>query len=142
MKLQFELTMPNNNSWNGVDTGNTGGHFIYRDVDKRKADELIDKSFYYNFDDGWGANVAISKHRKQKSNGFRGYDWMVDEIIEFGKIFCVQDRRMKGSFEKEFKDKMKAFFESPEYTKTDIRFLTKGVFGCIANFHFKNNVGI
>ena len=29
--------MPNNNAWNGVDKGNKGGHFAFRNVDKATA---------------------------------------------------------------------------------------------------------
>lgn len=62
MNLRFEITMPNNNSWNRVDTGNKGGHFAFRDVDKTTAEKLDGKSFYYNFGDGWGANVLVTKN--------------------------------------------------------------------------------
>lgn len=142
MILQFELTMPNNSSWNGVDTGNKGGHYLHVNVDKRKADELDGKSFYYNFGDGWGANIKVTKHRKQKSNGFRGYDWMVDEILKYGKIFPVHNRRAKNLFEREFKEKMADFIRSAEYVKTDIRFLTENVARIIGELHFEKGVGV
>jgi len=86
MVLRFELTMPNVGSWNGVDTGNKAGCFIFKVVPKKEAVELIDKNFYYNFGDGWGANVKVTQNRRSKSNGFRGYSWMVDSILEHGKI--------------------------------------------------------
>lgn len=89
MILQFELTIPNVGSWNGVDTGKKEGCYIYRNIDKKQAETLINKSFYYNFGDGWGANVKVTKHKKQKSEGFRGYDWMVDEILKYGKIINI-----------------------------------------------------
>jgi len=92
MILRFEITMPNNGSWNGVDTGNKGGHYIFQDVPKKQADVLNGTSHYYNFGDGWGANVSVSKARKSKSNGFRGYDWMVKELLHFGKILEKQER--------------------------------------------------
>ena len=86
MLLRFELTMPNVGSWNNVDTGAKPNCFIWRSVPKEKVKELQDKSFYYNFGDGWGANVKITRNRRSKTAGFRGYDWMVDSIIKNGKI--------------------------------------------------------
>ena len=86
MILRFELTMPNNNAWNGKDAGNKGSHFEFRNVDKKTADKLDGKNFYYNFGDGWGANVQVTKNKKCKTNGFRGYEWMIDSIIECSGI--------------------------------------------------------
>ena len=92
MKIRFELTMPNNNSYNGVDTGIKGGHFIYENVSKDTALKLVGTNHYYNFDDGWGANVKITSEKGTKSNGFRGYDWMVKEILYYGKILLRKER--------------------------------------------------
>jgi len=142
MMLQFELTIPNNNSWNGIDTGNKGGYFIHVNVDKKKADELNGKEFYYTFVDGWRANIKVSKHKKQKSNGFRGYNWMVDEIIKYGKIFEVHNRRARNLFEKELKEKMTAFINSDEYVKTHPQFLTENVAMIIAELHYKKGIGV
>ena len=51
---------------------------------------------YYNFGDGWGANVSVrivegAKSRNQAikgSKGFCGYDWMIDSILKHGKIIA------------------------------------------------------
>ena len=93
MIIRFELTMPNVGSWNGVDTGRKAGCFIFRKVPKKTADELDGKSFWYDFGDGWGANVTTTKNRRSKSAGFRGYDWMVDEILYHGKILTRDERK-------------------------------------------------
>ena len=97
MIICFELTMPNVGSWNGKWTGATKRYFIFKTLQKSKISRLMQnnetRNFYYNFGDGWGANVKltqISSKEKQKLNkinaGFMGYDWMVDSIIENDKI--------------------------------------------------------
>ena len=85
--------MPNNNSWNGIDTGNKGSHYAFRTVSKEIADRLDGKNYYYNFGDGWGAGITVKKVDKKEANkirkesrGFCGYDWMIDSIIYKGKI--------------------------------------------------------
>lgn len=112
MLLKFELTMPNNNAWNGVDTGNRGAHFAFRKVDKQIAESLDGKNFYYNFGDGWGANVYVSKGKKCKTEGFRGYDWMVDEIIKYGDIKNVQERRFRNRLNDAFSSFIRGFVEA------------------------------
>ena len=95
--LSFELTMPNVGSWNGKWTGATRKYYIIRKFlkkDESKITEMLkDGSYYYNFGDGWGANVAVEKitskeasRRMKLSSGFAGYDWMVRSIIENGTI--------------------------------------------------------
>lgn len=102
MNIIFELTMPNCGSWNRIDTGNKEGCFIFKKVDTKTAEKLIGTSHYYNFGDGWGANIKITKGRKCRTNGFRGYDWMVEEIIKYGKIINLTERRFNNKLKKEF----------------------------------------
>lgn len=102
MNIIFELTMPNCGSWNGKDTGNKEGCFIFKNVDNKTAEKLIGTNHYYNFGDGWGANIRVTKGRKCKTNGFRGYDWMVEEIIKYGKIITRGERRFNDKLKKEF----------------------------------------
>lgn len=53
---------------------------------------------YYNFGDGWGAGVSVKivdgvkgKNAAIKgSKGFCGYEWMIDSILERGKITTEQ----------------------------------------------------
>lgn len=102
--LSFELTMPNRASWNGKWTGDEKKFFRGRSLDSKDAEILLggkDKSsFYYNFGDGWGANVLVEKvsamenrKRLKKSAGFYGYDWMIDEIINHGRILERKTRQ-------------------------------------------------
>ena len=54
--------------------------------------------YYYNFGDGWGASVNVyildgakeASRLRRKSDGFCGYEWMIDSIITNGKILCPQ----------------------------------------------------
>lgn len=100
--ISFELTMPNVGSWNGKWTGEGEKYFIIKSVSNKFFKDNIEKlldgeklynSWYYNFGDGWGANVrmeiidaTIARHRRKVSKGFCGYGWMVDSIIKRGKI--------------------------------------------------------
>lgn len=110
MKVSFELTMPNVGSWNGKWTGAAKKYWHTISVRKgakgnmsiERIHELLDgkesKSFYYNFGDGWGANVRMEiidhvecRKRLKQSAGFCGYEWMVHSILENGKIM-VKDK--------------------------------------------------
>jgi hypothetical protein len=99
MLIKFELSMPNTNSWNGKWSGE--GDLFARVVNfgrgkanDEKANEILDKkSFYYNFGDGWGASVSVSKidtkeaaKVRKNTAGFCGYDWMISSIRDHGKI--------------------------------------------------------
>jgi len=63
MILSFESTMPNVGSWNGQWTGQSSKYYRHRNVSKQEAEKILaDKernSWYYNFGDGWGANVSV-----------------------------------------------------------------------------------
>lgn len=94
-KVVFKLSMPNVGSWNGQWSGQSNNYIIKKNLTDKKYIELgLDKngqnSWYYNFGDGWGANVSCETlsigKRLPKSDGFCGYDWMVDSIMHFGVI--------------------------------------------------------
>lgn len=99
MTLMFQLSMPNNNSWNGRWSGAGKFYAIFKTFSGKnggaRAQELLNhRSFYYNFGDGWGASVAVTQvQRRQQSDGFCGYDWMVDSILAHGKI--MNDAQVK-----------------------------------------------
>jgi hypothetical protein len=103
MLLAFELTMPNVGSWNGKWTGasncyarvmNYTEKYGTSRVAQEKLDDLLKhKSYYYNFGDGWGANVSVKEvsrgeaaKLRRESKGFCGYDWMMDSILAHGEI--------------------------------------------------------
>lgn len=103
MTLCFTLTMPNRGSWNGRWSGENSYYAVTRTLanskrGREKAATLAGKSFYYRWDDGWGASVsvrAIDGHEarsvRKKSKGFCGYDWMVDSILKHGAIYGSKD---------------------------------------------------
>ncbi len=100
--ISFELTMPNRASWNGKWTNDGKKLWVVRKF--KQKDEIVSsfdkpRSFYYNFGDGWGANVSTetvdrktAKYRIKNSAGFSSYEWMVDEILKHGRILTREER--------------------------------------------------
>lgn len=95
MILSFALSMPSNNAWNGKWSGDESFYAIVRNVrTQAKAQIILDgKRYTYNFGDGWCAAVTVrevdakeARQIRNKSQGFCGYDWMVDSIFRSGKI--------------------------------------------------------
>lgn len=101
--ILYELTMPHVGSWNGKWTGEGRGYFLVKSYKKESelpAKVLSMKNYYYNFGDGWGVNINCSQilssekaGYKKKSSGFCGYEWMVKEIEEYGRIKTLKERR-------------------------------------------------
>lgn len=90
--IAFVLTMPNRGSWNGRWSGENDLHAIVK-TERAVPKEIVGKSFYYTWDDGWSACVSVEKVEckegnklRQKSRGFCGYNWMVDSLIKKGRI--------------------------------------------------------
>lgn len=93
--------MPNVGSWDGKWTGAAKKYYVIR-VFRGKASAAflrgpmqseIKRGFYYNFGDGWSANVCAeivdapeARRREKQSSGFWGYEWMIDSIVKYGKI--------------------------------------------------------
>lgn len=93
----FKLTMPNRNTWNGKWTGDEM-IFARSKKDKDVPKEVIGKSFLHHWDDGWIACVSVEKmdckeanKLMRMSNGFCGYDWMIESIIRYGEIRYKRD---------------------------------------------------
>lgn len=99
MTLLFELTMPNVGSWDGKWSGANRRHLLIRKLSNTKknlerATKLVG-NYHYSWSDGWGANVQCTviepkcaRYFRKLSDGFCGYDWMVDSILERGKILA------------------------------------------------------
>lgn len=97
MILCFELSMPHAASWNGKWSGADQGHYIFKTSQATSMQKLFVKldggSWTYRWDDGWCAMIsarivdAKEARKLRKANaGFYGYDWMVKDILAFGKI--------------------------------------------------------
>ena len=91
--IAFELAMPDNNAWNGKWTGEGKCYCIIKSFSN--TSKLIPKLGYYSysFGDGWRAAVTVrevtssaAKQLRKESQGFCGYDWMVDSILSHGEI--------------------------------------------------------
>lgn len=91
-KTVYVLSMPNVGSWNGQWSGRDSLYCIVKPKSKQD-EEFYGKSYYYNFGDGWGANIDILKVESKEANkmkkvsrGFCGYDWMISSIYKHGDI--------------------------------------------------------
>lgn len=91
-RVVFTLSMPNRGSWNGGWSGSENNYTITkRLIDKTIARLGLDKgeqSWYHNWNDGWGASISArivpTGERLKKSDGFCDYNWMVENIIQYG----------------------------------------------------------
>lgn len=93
-RVEFRLSMPGVGSWNGKWTGESNNYTIVRSLSDKKIEELgisdggMDWS--YSFGDGWrasvGARIMAVGEKAKKSDGFCGYDWMVDSIVDNNAI--------------------------------------------------------
>jgi len=96
MILAFTLSMPGCPSWNGRWSGEGRKFVIVKTFTSKELAKAVlileEKSFSYRWDDGWMAGIDVhhvdssqaAKLRKA-SDGFLGYDWMVDTIVKYGK---------------------------------------------------------
>ena len=85
--------------------GEGENYVVYRNLSKSKCVSLglkttLDKkSWRYDFGDGWTAEVTAvlwpSTLKKEKSDGFCGYEWMVDNIIKWN---CPRYDCEKGGY--------------------------------------------
>lgn len=102
MIISFELTMPNVASWNGRWSGEGKKYYVVRKAyshEAKRIKELIGEkqsvSWYYRWEDGWGANVSLEiidaaegRKRRKITAGFCGYEWMIESILKYNRIFA------------------------------------------------------
>lgn len=100
--IAFELSMPNNNSWNGRWSGQGNVYARVHSIRSKAIGErvLANTGYYYNFGDGWGAHVAVrevdaatARKLRNASKGFCGYDWMIEQIKQHGRILKLHEQR-------------------------------------------------
>lgn len=103
VSVAFILTMPGAASWNGRWSGEGRLYARVRRISQRRADEIVG-SHGYSWSDGWRASVEVrivdaaeSRRLSKHTQGFCGYDWMVNSIIDIGYIASDADRRHLGS---------------------------------------------
>jgi hypothetical protein len=104
--------MPNVGSWNGKFTGEGHLNCIVKSypVDSPIPKKVLSMKhgYRYDFGDGWSVNIKATEitgkekpKYKKESKGFYGYEWMVKEIEEFGRIRTVTERRQEEVLKKE-----------------------------------------
>lgn len=96
MLVAYTLSMPSAPSWNGKWSGAERLHVVVRRYkDATAADITKIGSYYYRWEDGWAASVSArivpaseAAQLRKKSAGFAGYDWMIDSIELYRKIYA------------------------------------------------------
>jgi hypothetical protein len=100
MILAFKLSMPGCGSWDGKWSGEGRLYVIIRHVLKNEHPEnIIQKSPYrHGWNDGWAARIEVESvdakeaaKLRRRSAGFCGYDWMVNNIINYGQTNIPHD---------------------------------------------------
>lgn len=95
-RVEFKLGMPGRASWDGKWTGDASNFTITREIADDQANKLDGRSWSYGWSDGWRAEVnarVVNAGEKQKpSHGFNDYDWMVESILQFDKIYADHER--------------------------------------------------
>jgi hypothetical protein len=96
--MEFRLSMPVVNSWNGRWSGEDRRYAVIRNLGVRDVGVIGDtRSWTYAFGDGWVARVEAREmqpgERAKKSDGFCGYDWMIDNILRWNTAACQCDFR-------------------------------------------------
>ena len=99
-RVEFKLSMPGRNSWNGRWSGEERNYTIVKSLRDSVALDLLgergSQSWSYAWKDGWCANVrariVMPGERLKKSDGFCGYDWMIDSILQYGRIYASHER--------------------------------------------------
>ena len=91
-RIEFKLSMPGVNTWNGRWSGEKDNYTIVRKLSDTDVDKLLSgnlrASWLHRWDDGWcarvDARIILKGERLPKSDGFCGYDWMVTNIVLYG----------------------------------------------------------
>lgn len=95
-RVEFKLTMPGKGSWDGKWSGENRNYTLLRDLDDKIAAEIDGVSWMYSWSDGWCAEISArivrDKDALEPSHGFHGYDWMVDSILRYRRIYADHER--------------------------------------------------
>ena len=102
MLVAFTLSMPGTNSWDGKWSGDDRPHVIvraFRKLPEHDGKPIAPGRYSYNFGDGWCAAVnaefvdrSHAQKLRRQSAGFQSYEWMIDEIVQLGRIQTLQER--------------------------------------------------
>lgn len=93
MLVVFELSMPKRASWDGKWSGDGKPLYVIRNIQPSLANQIVDRYYKYDFGDGWMAEVYVTRiagkhaeHIRRITEGFHGYEWMIESIIKYGNI--------------------------------------------------------
>lgn len=91
-RVEFRLSMPGRSSWNGGWSGEGRNYSLVRELSDDAVARLFadaaSASWAHRWSDGWcamiTARIVPAGAELPKSDGFSGYDWMVDNILRTG----------------------------------------------------------
>ena len=94
--VEFKLAMPNQGSWDGKWSGEDRNYTLTREIEDDQACKLDGRSWSYGWPDGWRAEISVRVVHEgetlKPSHGFHGYDWMVESILRYGKIYADHEQ--------------------------------------------------
>ena len=135
--LLFEYGHSRVGSWNGKWSGE-GSVFakeVLRTKERKQHLESLGidckkgakHKFTHDFGDGWVAEINMTVGNKKDfkqimnaSQGFMGYEWIIDSILKHGKVkqkFMIYDLQLKKVREEEYETKEEAIKSFAEYWK-------------------------
>lgn len=87
----------------------------------------VKHKFSHDFGDGWVAEINMTVGNKKDfkeimkaSQGFMGYEWLIDSILKYGKVkqkFMIYDLQQNQTREEEYETKEEAIKSFAEYWK-------------------------
>jgi hypothetical protein len=94
--VEFKLAMPNRGSWDNRWSGESRNYTLVKDFDDELALQLDGRSWSYSWPDGWRAEISArlvhEAATQPPSHGFHGYDWMVESILRYDKIYADHEQ--------------------------------------------------
>jgi len=96
-RVEFRLTMPGIRSWNGKWSGEDQNLTVVRSLTPTEVQALeLPNSWRHHWKDGWCARVSArlmeKGERRAKSDGFHGYEWIVQNVLLYGRAeACPQE---------------------------------------------------
>lgn len=95
MLIAFQLSTPSCASWDGKWSGE-GQKYVLTATTRIKQGfkKIVEKGYYsYSFGDGRVVGITVTEvtskqavKLRRESDGFCGYDWMVNSILKYGEI--------------------------------------------------------
>jgi hypothetical protein len=101
-RVEFRLMMPGRGSWDGGWSGADRNYAVVRELSDEQLARLFDlspdfdlakcrNSWSHRWSDGWvaevSARVVAAGEALPKSDGFHGYDWMIDNLLATGSPY-------------------------------------------------------